>query len=172
MGDELLVLLLIVILERLAAGLDVAREIVIRTVRDAFQLADAEGEFVLQVVRLLGVKGALAIRDVDHVDLVARDADVFVEFQALLEPVIRQREAVLGAAEILDLHLLKLTRAEDVVARIDLIAKRLADLRDAKGQLLARGVEHVAELHEHRLRRLGAEIHEIVVALQRDPRSS
>ena len=65
-------------------------------------------------------------------------------------------------AEVLDLHLLKLTRAEDVVARVDFVAERLADLRDAEGQLHAAGIEHIFVLHENRLRSLRSQISDLL----------
>jgi hypothetical protein len=45
--------------------------------------------------------------------------------------------------EELHLHLLELAGAEDEVAGRDLVAERLADLRDAERRLLARVVMHV-----------------------------
>ena len=59
--------------------------------------------------------------------------------------------------EELDLHLLELARAEDEVARRDLVAERLADLRDPERRLLARELEHVLEVDEDALRGLGAQ---------------
>ena len=56
-------------------------------------------------------------------------------------------------AEELDLHLLELARAEGEVPRRDLVAKALADLRDAEGNLHPRAVEHVLEVDEDALRR-------------------
>jgi hypothetical protein len=60
--------------------------------------------------------------------------------------------------EVLDLHLLELARAEGEVAGRDLVAEGLADLRDPEGELAAHGVQHVAEVHEDPLRRLGAQV--------------
>src|SRR5207344_1839335 len=48
--------------------------------------------------------------------------------------------------------------AEDEVARRDLVAERLADLRDPERNLLARGLLHDREVDEHPLRRLGSEV--------------
>src|SRR5207244_12703483 len=70
------------------------------------------------------------------------------------EPLLRVR----GWHEVLELHLLELARAEDEVARGDLVAKRLADLRDPEGRFLARELEHVLEVDEDPLRRLGAQV--------------
>jgi hypothetical protein len=60
--------------------------------------------------------------------------------------------------EVFHLHLLELARAEDEVARGDLVAERLADLGDAERQLHAAGVDDVLEVHEHALRRLGPQV--------------
>ena len=62
-----------------------------------------------------------------------------------------------GRHEELDLHLLELARAEDEVAGRDLVAERLADLRDAERRLLARELQHVLEVDEDALRGLGAQ---------------
>ncbi len=92
-------------------------------------------------------------------ELLARDADVFVKLQPLFAPVFQELGALLGPAEILELHLLEFAGAEGVVARIDFVAKSFADLRDAERKLFARDIEHVAELHKDCLRRLGPKIH-------------
>src|SRR3546814_4626214 len=54
--------------------------------------------------------------------------------------------------------LLELARAEDELLDRDLVAERLADLGHAEGQALPRGRLHVLEVHEHALRRLGAQV--------------
>src|SRR3954462_13111218 len=60
--------------------------------------------------------------------------------------------------EVLHLHLLELARAEDEVSGRDLVAKRLADLRDAERRLLARERHDVAEVDEDALRGLRAQV--------------
>ncbi len=50
---EFFVLLLVEIFERLAAGLDVRGEVVVRAVGDALEFAHAEGELVFEVVVFL-----------------------------------------------------------------------------------------------------------------------
>ena len=158
---------LVEVVERLAGVLDVFSEIVIGAVGDAFEFAHAEWELVFEVVGLLRVERSFSIRNVIDVDLRAGNADVLVEFEPLLEPVVGELHAVLRAAEILDLHLLEFARAENVVAGIDLVAKGFSDLCDAEGQLLTGGVEHIAEIHKDRLRCLGAEIDQVVLAFNR-----
>ena len=60
--------------------------------------------------------------------------------------------------EELHLHLLELARAEDEVARSDLVAEGLAHLRDPERRLLARELQHVLEVDEDPLRRLRAQV--------------
>src|SRR6185436_14521269 len=65
---------------------------------------------------------------------------------------------LVGRHEELHLHLLELERAEDEVPRRDLVAERLADLRDAERRLLARVLKGGLEVEEDALRGLGAEV--------------
>ena len=67
--------------------------------------------------------------------------------------------------EKFQLHLLKLARAKSEVARRDLVAKRLADLRDAERHFLPRRFQNIFELRENRLRGFGAKISDVVFAL-------
>jgi hypothetical protein len=69
----------------------------------------------------------------------------------LLEPL------VVGCRlhEELQLHLLELARPEDEVPGRDLVAERLADLRDPERHLLARRLLDVEEVHVRALRGLG-----------------
>jgi len=86
-------------------------------------------------------------------------ADAQEPLAAPLEPLLVAGEPVrVGMDEVLHFHLLELARAEDEVPRRDLVAERLPDLRDAERQLHAAGVDHVAEVDEHALRRLGPQV--------------
>ena len=78
-----------------------------------------------------------------------------------------QLRAVFGRHEELHLHLLELARAEDEVAGRDLVAERLADLRDAERRLLARRRLHVGEVDEDALRGLRAQVRDRRVVLHR-----
>ena len=75
--------------------------------------------------------------------------------------------SVPGLDEELHLHLLELARAEDEVARRDLVPERLADLRDAERDLLPRRLLDVQEVDVDALRRLGPEIHDRRALLDR-----
>jgi hypothetical protein len=70
-------------------------------------------------------------------------------------------------AEKLDLHLLELARPEREIARRDLVAETLADLGDAERHADAAAVQHVLEVHEDSLSRLGAEKRRPFLAGQR-----
>jgi hypothetical protein len=73
-------------------------------------------------------------------------------------PLLEPLHVGAGLDEELHLHLLELARAEDEVAGRDLVAERLADLRDAERHLLTRALLHVQEVHEDPLRRFRAQV--------------
>src|SRR5580700_1983446 len=77
---------------------------------------------------------------------------------ALYEPVLEPARRIVGRHEELHLHLLELARAEDEVARSDLVPERLADLRDPERRLLARELQHVLEVDEGSLLLLRSEV--------------
>src|SRR6266508_1847473 len=86
---------------------------------------------------------------------------------ALVDPVAEPLPGLVRRDEVLHLHLLELARAEEEVARRDLVAEGLADLRDAERRLPARELEHVLEVDEDALRGLGAEVCESAGLLER-----
>ena len=89
------------------------------------------------------------------------------QLHALGEPVVEPLLGLVGRDEVLHLHLLELAGAEDEVLRRDLVAEGLADLGDAEGRLLARRAEHVGEVGEHALGRLGAQVGDVALVLHR-----
>src|SRR3989442_8980098 len=68
---------------------------------------------------------------------------------ALVPPEFEPLPVAPRLHEELHLHLLELARPEREVAGRDLVAERLADLRDAERDLLAGGLEHVQRSEEH-----------------------
>src|SRR5213080_5609179 len=102
-----------------------------------------------------------------HAEPLGRETEVRVPAQALLAPVLEPRIVVTGPHEELELHLLELARAEEEVAGRDLVAERLADLRDAEGDLQTRRLDDVAEVDEDSLRRLRTEIRDVRRVLHR-----
>jgi hypothetical protein len=114
------------------------------------------------VVRQLGVV-LLALAQV-----VAPHAEIDVPLRARVDPRLVGRLVLARPHEVLDLHLLELARAEREVAGRDLVAERLADLGHAERQLAAHRVQHVAEVHEDPLRRLGAQVRQAAAVARVD----
>ena len=79
------------------------------------------------------------------------DAQVHVPVVAVINPVLVPLFVLARLDEELHFHLLELAGTEDEVARGDLVAEGLADVRDAKRRLHARGGHHVLEVNEDAL---------------------
>ena len=94
--------------------------------------------------QLVGLVGA-------QEQVVGLDAELGVPAHPLVHPVLVPLAGVVGRDEELHLHLLELARAEDEVARRDLVAERLADLGDPERRLLARELKDVLEVDEDAL---------------------
>src|SRR5215210_1248190 len=62
--------------------------------------------------------------------------------------------------EVLHFHLLKLARAQNKIARRDLVAKRFSDLRDAERNLSSQRRLNVQEINENPLRGLRTKVSE------------
>ena len=92
---------------------------------------------------------------------------VLIVVDPLLFPVFEPLHALFAVAEELHLHLGEFAAAEGEVARIDLVAERLADLGDAEGELLAGGDPDAVEVHEDRLAGFGAQIGDVLVVEDR-----
>ncbi|MNC09259.1 hypothetical protein D3C75_568780 [compost metagenome] len=149
--DVALLVVLIDIVEVLAGMLHVLLQVIVGAVRNAPQLAPAEGEAVFDVGRRVGVVGKLVVGVVPQTDAVLLDAQgqqpVFAEAAPVGEPF----HILAGFAEEFKLHLLELAGPEGEVARSDFVPEALADLADAEGQLLAHGALHILEVDEDAL---------------------
>ena len=84
--------------------------------------------------------------------------------QPLLE---RRGRGVARPHEVLHLHLLELAHPEHEVAGADLVAEALADLGDAERDLLAARLLHVLEVDVRALGRLGPEVDDRGLVLDR-----
>src|SRR5260370_23730879 len=93
-----------------------------------------------------------------HAQHALAEAELEIPTMALLDPVAVPRLRLVRRHEELHLHLLELAHAEEEVARRDLVAERLADLRDAKRRLPARELRHVLEVDEDALGRLRPQV--------------
>ncbi len=133
------------VFELLAAVLLMAAEVEVGAVVGAVDLAPAEGEEELDVAGGLGVVRELLM--VVVAQMLLRDAEGHKELLAELLEVVVELAVGAGLAEGLELHLLKLDRAEGEVARGDLVAEGLADLPDREGELGAHGAQNVRVIH-------------------------
>ena len=138
-GDDVLLPLVVEVAERPAAHLGVALEVEVGAVRDALQLAPADGEPVLDVDRALRVVRQLLLGVLAEPEVLGADAVAPVPGEALLDPVVvpplvggPALHGVERVHEELELHLLELARPEDEVARRDLVPEAPADLGDAE----------------------------------------
>ena len=129
--------------------------------RDPLELPPAERIVVFEV----GGRAAVVREIGAFVFVLAQALGLHAERQpplkALLDPVAIPAQPfrlVIGGHEIFQLHQLELARAEDEIARRDLVAKRLADLSDAERRLLARRLIRQLEVDEHPLSRLGPQV--------------
>ena len=145
-------------------------EVEVRAVGDALQLAPllaGETEAVLDVDGALGVVGELLLGVLVLAQVVAVDAQVDIPVGALVDPVLVQLLVGAGLDEVLHLHLLELARAEDEVAGRDLVAEALAHLADTERGLASRRGLHVEEVDEDALRRLGPQVVQPLLGLDR-----
>ena len=85
-------------------------------------------------------------------------AEADVPREPFVDPVAEPLVRLGRRHEVLHLHLLELERAEDEVARRDLVPERLADLCDPERRLPPRDLGHVLEVDEDPLGRLGPQV--------------
>src|SRR5215213_390681 len=90
--------------------------------------------------------------------MVGANPQLDVPALALGEPVLEPSRRVVRGDEELHLHLLKLTCPENEIAGRDLVAERLADLRDPERRLSAGELQDVLEVDEDALGGLRAQV--------------
>ena len=149
-------------------ALRVVAQVEVAPVVDALELLPAEREAVLDVDRLLRVVGQLVGSVLAEAQPLRGDAVGLVPRPPARQPLLeRGRCPLLRPDEVLHLHLLELAHPEHEVAGRDLVAEALADLRDPERDLLARALLDVLEVDVAALGRLGAEVHDRRVLLDR-----
>src|SRR5207244_10537632 len=124
-------------------------------VREPLELRPADRKEVFDVARRARVVRKLVLLVRPYAQVALAQAVARVPAVALVDPVLVPAVGLVRRDEILHLHLLELARAEEEVAGRDLVPERLADLRNAEGRLAARELQHVLEVDEDGLRRLG-----------------
>ena len=166
MRHEPLLAFFVEIAQVLAAELHVLAEVVVAPVRDSLELALTERETCIRCRRSPSNRTPAPRCRGRAAGACRTRAQIHVPLKPRLPPVGVPILGLLGPAEILDLHLLELARTEREVARVDLVAKTLADLRDAERELDPPGVDDVLEIGENPLGRLGPQIRDIRLAFQ------
>ena len=146
-------------LELRARRLGVLPQVVVAAVRDALELLPADREEVLDVARRARVvRQLVGVVLADPQVRLARTPRSRYQLTALVDPVAVPLVGVGRRHEELHLHLLELAHAEQEVARRDLVAEALADLRDAERRLHAQRRGDVLEVDEDALRRLRPQV--------------
>ncbi len=152
-------LLVVKVGQILTGGVLVLGQVIVCPVRDAPQLAPAEGEQELDVRGSLGIEGKLLGIMVAHAGLFGLEAEGHQPVPAEILPIFEPLEVCIGLAEKLKLHLLELTGTEGEVTGCDLISERLTHLADAEGNLLPGSSLDILEVYENTLCGLGAKIY-------------
>src|SRR5690242_13749950 len=93
--------------------------------------------------------------------ILTTDAETLEPLEIQLNPFINELEVFgVGLDEILHLHLLKLARAQNEIARRDLVPERFTDLRNSKRQLAPHRSLHAEKVDKDSLRSFRAQIRE------------
>src|SRR5436190_2292273 len=149
---------LVEVFELLAGVIRVLSEVEVAAVGDSLELLPPDREPVLDVAGRRRVVRELTRLVRPGARVIGPDAELLVPLAPALDPPLVPLLRLGRRDEELHLHLLELAGAEDEVAGDDLVAERLADLRDSERRLDARELEHVLEVDEDPLRRLGAQV--------------
>src|SRR5581483_7445338 len=148
----------------------VAAQIEVAAMGDTFQFAELprrqERKGIFDVRGARGVVTQLFLVMLAQPQLLTGQAEIEIPLVTPIAPVAIPGGRLLGLAEELDLHLLELARAEGEVARRDLVAEALADLRNPERDANARAVGDVLEVDEDPLRRLGPQERRPLLAAQ------
>ncbi len=161
-GQIVLVGLVIEVGHILTGNLLVTGQIVVGTIRNAPELAPAEGEEELQIRCGLGIERQLLLLMVSCPQHLLRNAQIQQPVLTELLPVSEPLQIGIRLAEELQLHLLELSGTEGEVARCDLVTEGLSDLTDSEGQLLPGGSLHILEVNKDALGCLGAQVNRIL----------
>src|SRR5437762_12438665 len=125
-----------------------------------FYLFTFREEAILNIAGTLGIVRQLFWRLFVQPQVFFRDANVLKPLMTGIDPFLMSRFVFARSHEIFHLHLLKLARAENEITGRNFVAKRFADLRDAKRQLASTGVQDVEKIYEDALRGFRTKIDE------------
>ena len=155
------------IFHALAGEFLVLAEVEVAAGGNAFEFLYAKREGEHHVHAGAGVVGEFLFFVLVHAELVGRQADGFVPLQPFCNPGLVPVGVGAGLDEELQFHLLEFPAAEGEVARVNFVAKRLADLRDAERNLLPGHAEDVLELNKNHLGGFRAEVDLVGIILYR-----
>ena len=88
MRNELFFSLVVSVFERFTGSIVVLGEIVRTTISNSFEFLNAKGEFIFDIVGFFRVVGPLAVRDIEDVEFLARNANFGIPLEAVLEPFV------------------------------------------------------------------------------------
>src|SRR5437016_5187200 len=108
MGHKVLLCLFVKILERLAARFLMLRQIVVCSVGDSLQLLHPKWEMKFDVISALRIMSAFFRRNFMNIQKICSNSDIFIEFETLLQPILKKFNSAFRTTEIFQLHLLKL----------------------------------------------------------------
>src|SRR3989338_8522244 len=113
----------------------------------------------------------LILRDVQlvhffGVDAARRDPSMYFA-NPLTERLLPVLVIFWSRDKVLNFHLFKLARAENKVARSNLVAERFSYLRNAERQCFAACLKHVFKINEDSLRGFGPQVYDIILIRDR-----
>ncbi len=123
-----------------------------------FQFLEAHGEFVFDVVGILGVVSQFVLAVTMPAQLVHPDTQLFVVSPALFPPIVEKPVVIAGFDEVLHFHLLELTGSKNKVLGYYFVAEGLAYLRDSKGNLHAVGLDYILVINVDALGGFGTQV--------------
>src|SRR5262245_7618504 len=135
-------------------------QIVIGAMRDSFELLGFIGkwEHVFDVSSPDGIEGTFVSSLLAWNKLLGIDSKFRVPSLSHVAPIRIPFVGLVRVTEELDFHLFEFAATEGVVPWIDLVPKRLADLRNPERQLYSRTIHHVFEVREDALRSFRSQI--------------
>src|SRR5438105_15291346 len=142
-------------------------EIEVGAIRDAHQLVPMTfflftfgEEAILNIDGALGIVRQLFFRLFVQAQVFFRDANALKPLMTSIDPFLMCLFVLARSHKVFHFHLLELARAENEIAGRDFVAKRFADLRNAKRKLAPAGVQVVEKAYEYALGGSGTEIDE------------
>ena len=142
------------------------RQVVIRTVRNAPQLAPAKREQEFDIRRSFAVEAEFFRRMIAQTHLFFFHAQAEEPVAAETSPVLEPLQIRSRLAEEFQLHLLEFSGTEREVSRRNLVPERFPDLADAERYFLAGSPLYVLEIDKDTLCRLRAKVHRALCILR------